>query len=186
MKINTKDMILAALFAALTAVGAVILKIPVGPVPITLQFLFTALAGVMLGSKLGALSQLIYVVMGLFGLPVFAGGSGGPSTVFSPSFGYIVGFIVGAYLIGKIAEGDRNPTFGRLFLASAAGLIVIYAMGTPYLYIILNKVNKVDITMYGALKAGVLMFIPGDLVKCMLTALLGVRVIPTLKRQILR
>lgn len=186
MKIKTRDMILVALFAALTAVGAVILKIPVGPVPITLQFLFTALAGVMLGSKLGALSQAIYVAMGLIGLPVFAGGVGGPSHVFSPTFGYLIGFIVGAYVIGKIAETENKPTFTRLFLASLIGLAVIYALGFPYLYIVLSKINKVDVTFYGVLKSGVLVFIPGDLVKCLLTAFLGVRIIPTLKREILR
>ena len=76
MKLNVKEMILAALFAALTAVGAFI-EIPLGPVSFTLQILFTALAGIMLGAKLGALSQIVYVVIGLLGLPIFSGRMGG-------------------------------------------------------------------------------------------------------------
>jgi len=80
MRTKTKNMILAALFAALTAAGALI-RIPLGPAPITLQFFFTALAGILLGPYLGALSQLMYVLLGLAGLPVFTAG-GGPSYIF--------------------------------------------------------------------------------------------------------
>ncbi len=91
MKIKTKDMILVALFTVLTAVGAFI-KIPIGPAPITLQYLFTALAGVLLGSFLGSLSQLLYIIIGLFGIPIFTSG-GGPSYIFNPTFGYLIGFV---------------------------------------------------------------------------------------------
>lgn len=185
MKIKTRDMILVALFAALTAVGALI-SIPIGEVPITLQILFTALSGVMLGAKLGALSQVIYIAIGLIGAPVFAGGKGGVSVIFGPTFGYLIGFVIGAYVIGKIAEGSNRPSFKRLLFASLMGLVVIYAIGFPYLYLILTKVNNFHVTFYGVLKTGVLVFIPGDLAKCILTAFLGVRIIPTLKKEILR
>ncbi|KYH35448.1 biotin transporter BioY [Clostridium tepidiprofundi DSM 19306] len=182
MKINTKDMVLVSLFAALTAVGAFI-QIPIGPAPITLQVLFTALAGVILGSRLGALSQMVYVFLGLVGLPIFAGGTGGISTVFTPSFGYLIGFIVGAYIIGKISETTKVVNFTRLFIASLTGMVVIYAIGVPYLYIILKDVSGVGISVAKALKIGMLIFIPGDIAKCILTAVLGVKIIPIIKRQ---
>lgn len=181
MKLNAKQMILAALFAALTAVGAII-KIPLGAVPITLQLLFTVLAGIMLGAKLGALSQLVYIIIGLLGVPVFAGGTGGPTTVVSPSFGYVIGFVLGAFVIGKIAEGQVNPSFIRLILASIAGVVVIYAVGVPYLYLIMNNVVGKAMTFSNALKFGLVVFIPGDLLKCVIAAVLGVKVIPAVKR----
>ncbi|MCM0650950.1 biotin transporter BioY [Clostridium swellfunianum] len=183
MKLDVKEMILAALFAALTAVGAFI-KIPIGPAPITLQMIFTILAGIMLGSKMGAISQLVYMIIGLLGLPVFAGGTGGVTSVLSPSFGYVIGFVFGAYVIGKIAEGETKPSFIRLFIASIAGTIVIYLIGVPYLYIVMNNVVGKAMTFANALKFGLLIFIPGDLAKCILGAALGIKVVPAVKKAI--
>lgn len=183
MRINTRSMILTALFAGLTAIGAVLIEIPIGPVPITLQVLFTTLAGVVLGARLGALSQIVYVFMGIVGLPVLSGGVGGPAYIFHPTFGYLIGFIIGAYVIGRIAEKQKNPKFLNLFLATLAGLFVIYAIGFPYLYIVLTKITNLDVNFYDVLKTSVLIFIPGDIIKCLLTALLGVKIIPTLKRE---
>src|SRR5690606_41849153 len=107
MKISTKEMVLTSLFTALTAVGA-FLSIPVGSVPITLQSLFVVLSGLLLGPKLGALSQLIYVLLGLSGVRIFAGFSGGPQTVFTPSFGFLIGFIFAAFIVGRIVHRDRK------------------------------------------------------------------------------
>lgn len=177
MKVNTKQIILVGLFAALTAVGAFI-QVPLGTVPITLQFLFTGLSGVMLGGRLGALSQLVYVIIGLFGVPVFAGGIGGIGAVVKPSFGYLLGFIIAAYIIGKITEGRRRVGFVRLFIASIAGIIVIYAVGVPYLYLIVKNIIGKDITFITALKTGCLIFIPGDLLKCIIIAWLSVKCRP--------
>ena len=132
---KTKDMILVALFAALTAVGAFI-RIPLGISTITLQFLFTALAGVLLGAKLGALSQAVDVLLGLVGVPIFASG-GGLQYVFNPTFGFLVGLIPTAYLIGKLAEKDRSPK--RVALACLAGLGVLYLIG----YTLLRQLPKI-------------------------------------------
>ena len=96
---KTKNMILCAMFVALIAVGAFI-KIPVPAVPFTLQYLFTMLAGLLLGAKLGFISVCIYIALGLAGLPVFASG-GGISYIFQPSFGYIIGFAVGTFVTGS-------------------------------------------------------------------------------------
>ena len=106
---KTRTMILCALFAALTAVGA-FFKIPFALAAISLQFLFTAMAGVLLGAGYGALSQAVYVLIGLVGVPIFALG-GGFSYIFQPTFGFLLGLIPCAYVIGKIAK--RPLTFWR-------------------------------------------------------------------------
>jgi biotin transport system substrate-specific component len=182
MKITIKQMTLVALFAALTAAGAFI-QIPLGTVPVTLQFMFTALSGIMLGAKLGALSQFIYVLIGLIGLPVFAGGTGGFEVVYKPSFGYLMGFIIGAYVIGKISESRQRPGFAVLFLAALAGIGVIYAVGVPYMYFIIKNVIGKDIGFAAVLKIGFIIFIPGVLIKCIIAAALGKRVLPVIKKE---
>ena len=109
---KTRNMILCALFAALSAAGAFI-RVPIPVVPFTLQTLFTLLAGMLLGPKLGATAVGVYIVLGLAGLPVFTQG-GGPSYVFQPTFGYIIGFAIGAYVTGKIAHAQPRPSLRRL------------------------------------------------------------------------
>ena len=99
--IKTRDLIYCALFAALTAIGA-FLHFQLFQATITLQFFFTAMAGLLLGAKLGALSQLLYVVLGLVGVPIFAAG-GGFGYIFNPTFGFLLGLIPTAWVIGKIA-----------------------------------------------------------------------------------
>jgi len=96
------DTVLIPLFTALTAVGAFI-KIPIPHVPFTMQTVMVMFAGLILGGRRGALSQLLYLVLGLMGLPIFAQG-GGPAYVLQPSFGFLLGFIPGAFVIGKILE----------------------------------------------------------------------------------
>ena len=95
---KTSSLVYCALFTALIAVGAFI-KIPIPVVPFTLQYLFTMLAGILLGSRLGSLSVLAYMILGLIGLPIFSEG-GGIGYVFKPSFGYIIGFCVETFVTG--------------------------------------------------------------------------------------
>ena len=127
MKNKTRMMILAALFAALTAVGAFI-RFPLGTMSVTLQFMFTAMAGVLLGAKWGAVSQTVYVVLGLVGLPVFTMG-GGIGYVMQPSFGFLLGLIPTAWVIGRLTEKENGHW--RIALACLAGLAVLYLIGLP-------------------------------------------------------
>ena len=183
MRNKTREMILVALFAALTAAGAFI-KIPVGPEPITLQFFFTALSGVLLGPYWGALSQLIYVVLGLIGVPVFTSG-GGLLYIFNPGFGYLIGFIFAPFVIGKISGGTKAPAFFRTFLGCMLGILVIYAFGVPYMYMILKYVSHADITFSKTLAAGFLVFLPGDTLKSILVAYLGKRIVPVIRKAVI-
>ena len=176
MRITTKEMILVSLFTALTAIGA-FLSIPLGNVPITLQSMFTILAGLLLGSKLGSLSQLVYVLLGLAGVRIFAGFSGGLQSVLKPSFGFLIGFIFAAYVVGKIAHGGKSIDFKRILLATLAGTFVIYLFGLPYMYIILNSIMGKAVSMSTAIKTGCLIFLPGDILKAILSSLVASKVI---------
>lgn len=176
MKIKTKDMILVALFAALTAVGGFI-SIPIGSVPITLQSFFTLLSGVILGPFLGALSQLVYVILGLVGVPILAGATGGISAVFSPSFGYLIGFIAAPIVMGKLTRGGGKPSLVKVMLVCILGTLVIYIIGLPYMYVILKYVSKVNITLFKACQIGFFVFIPGDIIKCIIASIVSVKVL---------
>ena len=158
---KTRSLILTALFAALTAVGA-FLKIPFPLSAITLQFFFTAMAGTLLGKKYGALSQAVYVLLGLVGVPIFALG-GGFSYVFQPTFGFLLGLIPSAWVIGSLAR--RPLTFWRSVTAMLAGLAVLYAIGVPYMALIANAYLGKELTFWQVLKNGMLIYLPGDMLK---------------------
>jgi biotin transport system substrate-specific component len=169
-ELQTRDIVLVGLFAALTAVGAFI-KIPLPYVPITLQVFFVLMAGLILGSKLGALSQIVYLTIGLIGIPIFAEG-GGPGYVFHPSFGYLVGFIAAAWVMGKIVPGDKIPTRLQVLYSSAAALAVIYLFGIPYLYLALNHFVGKELAFLTVFKIG-MSYLPGDAIKIAILTLTG-------------
>ncbi|MCR2043644.1 biotin transporter BioY [Anaerosalibacter massiliensis] len=177
MKISTRDMVLVSLFTALTAIGA-FLSIPIGNVPISLQSLFTILSGLILGAKLGSLSQLIYVILGLAGVKIFVGFSGGPQSIFSPSFGFLIGFIFASYVVGLITHNNGDFTFKKIFLATLVGTLVIYTFGVPYMYVILNKILLKKISFITALKTGCIIFLPGDILKCFISSYVATKIIP--------
>ena len=177
-KITTKDMILCALFTALIAVGTFI-KIPIPVVPFTLQFLFTMLAGLLLGSKLGAISVACYTLLGLIGLPIFAEG-GGFWYVLKPTFGYIIGFIVATYVTGKMVESKDKPKFSWILLSNFVGLIIVYAVGMIYYYIIGNYVISAPIGIGALFLYCFVLAVPGDICLCFLAAFLAKRIKPLL------
>lgn len=179
-KIATKDMIMCALFTALIAVGAFI-KVPVPVVPFTLQFLFTMLAGLIMGGRLGAVSVGLYAVLGLAGLPIFAEG-GGIWYVMKPSFGYIIGFALGSLVTGLMAEKLEKLTTGRLLTASFTGLAIVYACGMIYYYIICNFVIGTPIAFWPLFLYCFLLAVPGDICLCFIGALLAKRLRPAYQR----
>ena len=165
---TSRKLVYTALFAALTAAGA-FLRIPLGVSSITLQFLFTAMAGVLLGAGCGALSQAVYVALGLIGLPIFTTG-GGFTYVLQPTFGFLLGLIPTAAVIGALTRRNASPV--RVALACVAGLAVLYAVGVPYMALILNGYMGKGMSVSGLLWAGMLPFLPGDAIKIAVTALL--------------
>ena len=167
-----REVILCGLFIALITVGTFV-RIPVGTDVYTLQFLFTLLAGLMLGARLGALAIGTYVLMGLVGIPVFASG-GGPAYVLQPTFGYLVGFIVQGWLTGALVRRGV-PTFRRALAACVAGMVVLYALGIPYFYFISNYIIDAPIGFWVAVwYCGVLQILP-DFLLCVAAAYVGIR-----------
>lgn len=177
---KTQNLILCSLFVALIIVGAFI-KIPIPVVPFTLQFLFTMMAGLLLGGRLGALSVCIYIVLGLLGLPVFAEG-GGLSYLFKPSFGYIIGLAAASYVTGTIANRTANPGYKRLLIANFTGLGIVYLFGMVYYYLMSNFYLGTPIDLWPLFLYCFILAVPGDIVLCLLGADLGKRLIPVIRK----
>lgn len=173
-----RSMTLAALFTALTAIGAFI-PIPLGFTSITLQTLFSCLAGILLGPKWGAASQAVYVVLGLAGLPVFTQG-GGLGYLVKPSMGFLFGLILLSWLAGLLTRRDCSPL--RVVLACIAGELAMYAVALPYMYAVLNLYMGMERSVQEVIWGGMAVFLPGDAVKVAITALVSGPLLRRVKR----
>ena len=182
MLVNTTilGLILISMFAALTAIGAFI-KIPIPPVPVSLQFLFCAYSGMLLGSKKGMISQLLYVGIGLIGIPVFTKG-GGPGYIFQPTFGYLLGFILCSFIIGSLTEKYKDQKIVFRFLSVLAGLAAVYAVGVPYLYFMWNHLNETKIAWQTAILWGFTPFIIPDIVWSFVVAFTSYKILPIVNK----
>lgn len=162
-----RDLALIAIFAAFIAACSLLPAIPVGPVavPITLQTLAVYTVALILGGTRAGLSVALYLVAGLLGLPVFAGGSGGFGVVASPSFGYLIGFVAGAFVAGFLAYRflgrSRSTAVTALGLAvsALAGFAVIQVFG------IAGMMVNAHLDL-GTATAAAMIYVPGDLIKC--------------------
>ena len=161
MRDQTKRLVQAALMAALTAAGAFV-RFPLGAMSFTLQDMFTVLAGVLLGWKWGAVSQIAYVALGLMGLPIFTQG-GGLGYVLQPSFGFLLGLIPAAALTGVLAGERGEPR--RVVSACIAGLTVLYLIGVPYMGAVLNLHMGRGLSLWAIVKTGMFIYLPGDALK---------------------
>lgn len=159
--IVARDIGLVLSFSIITAVCAK-LKVEIGVVPITMQTFAVLLSGALLGSRRGALSQITYLLMGLAGVPWFARG-GGMVYLLSPTLGYIVGFVLAAFLVGWLCERGFDRQVKTAILAMLIGNILIYLPGLLWLakFVGFKKV----------LAVGFYPFIPGDLLKILLAGL---------------
>ena len=167
-KMSIKGIVYAALFGALTAAGAFIV-IPMPLVPITAQTFFLNVAAILLGGPLGAASQFIYVMLGVVGIPVFSGGKAGIGILFGPSGGYLLGFIIAAFVIGKIAGAKKGAGIFWHIFAMLVGMGIIYCLGVMQLALVARM------SFQKALVIGALPFIPGDIIKILLAAIITSR-----------
>jgi len=156
-----KDIVLVLSLAILTGISAK-LKIEVGAVPITMQTFTVLLSGALLGKIRGAASQLTYLLMGLSGLPWFARG-GGIAYLLSPTFGYIIGFVLAAFLVGWLCERGFDREVKTAILAMFIGNLLLYIPGLLWLVKFVGFKKVLAIGLYP--------FIPGDLLKILLTGL---------------
>ncbi len=145
-----------AFFILATMLGSYV-RIPIAgsPVPITLQTFFVLLAGAVLGKRLGAVSQLGYIMLGAAGVPLLLG----------PTGGYIAGFVAAAYVVGYCTRSP-NPTMARLIASFTLGSVIIYIFGALWL------VYSYTMSASNAISAGILPFIPGDIAKILLAAVI--------------
>ncbi len=170
---RTRRITFAALFAALMCVSAQ-LRVPLGPVPLTLQSFTACTAGYVLGPAGGVLAMVIYAVVGLAGLPVFASG-GGIGYVLSPTFGYIPGFVACAAVTGHLAPLNRRGSTAAAWLVMAAGVLTIYIPGVLWLMVILRIIADAPVPAGDLLGIGLLIPLPGDLLASIPAAALSVR-----------
>ena len=159
------DVVTVMSAAALTAASAqIVVPVPGSPVPMTGQTLAVLLTAAALGPARGALGQLLYLMAALVGLPVLAQGAGGASAVFGATAGYLLGFVVAAAVVGRLAQGGWSRTPVRVFASYAVGSVVIYAFGATVLALVTGH------DMAWAVQKGVLPFVTGDALKALLAA----------------
>lgn len=166
---NTKMMALTSLFTALISIGAFI-KIPLGDVPISLQLTFVLISGFLLGKKFGPLSVIIYILLGLSGIPIFTGG-GGINYIFRPSFGYLIGMIFSSYFVGFFAQSKILKSPIKTTVIAFIGVLICYVYGFTYMFLIYKFYLGKTIVLWNLLYSGVLIFIPKDAFLCFLTSL---------------
>jgi biotin transport system substrate-specific component len=156
---RTRELVTAALMAALTAAGALI-AIPITPVPVTLQVLFVLMAGLVLRPGAAVASMAVYISLGVAGLPVFSGGKAGLQTLLGPTGGYLMGFMAAALFVSLTAgPGSGRSGLGWRALAVAAGIAAIYAVGVMWL------ATQTGMSVTKAFAVGALPFIPIDALK---------------------
>lgn len=167
LKINVKQLALVGLMTAVICILAPFsLNIPISPVDISLGTLAIYFAVSVLGAKLGTLSVIIYILLGLAGLPVFTGFMGGPAKLFGPSGGYIIGYIFMTPICGlslKIGKDKFLPRLAFMLL----GTLVLYLFGSAWM------ACQLSLTFPRALMAGVVPYIPGDFIKILIAMIVG-------------
>ncbi len=172
-KITTKELVLTALSIALITVGAFI-KVTIFAIPLTFQLMFVMLVALTFGYKIGVISTSLYAIMGLAGLPVFAKG-GGIGYIATPSFGYILGFILAAFFIGFFAGPNKiknNYPIMKTAIITIIGLILVYIVGVFYWYLLDSFILKTS--KYSFLKIveiGAISFMPKDIFLCFVVSL---------------
>ncbi len=153
--------VLGALFVA--ALAQIEIPLPFTPVPITGQTFGVLLVGAALGSKRGAASLASYLAMGMLGLPFFAGGAHGSSILLGATGGYLIGFIVTAYVTGLLAERGLERNVRTSLIPFLVGTVIIYACGVTWLTVVLGSFSK-------AVAAGLLLFLVGDAIKLVMAS----------------
>lgn len=165
MTLSTRDITYCSIMAALTFLSG-FLTIPLGPIPLTLQTLFVLLTGLILSKKNALLSQGIHLLLALL--------IGGFQSLLTPSFGFVFGFAAGAYVTALILE-KYGFTLKVASLAVLVGSLVIYAVGLPYMALILNSYLGGNFSLIQILQLGLVIFIPGDIIKAILAVVVGLR-----------
>ncbi|MBD8070476.1 biotin transporter BioY [Bacillus sp. PS06] len=182
---QTLDLTLAGMFVALMAIGANITSwapfLQIAGVPLSMQPFFAILAGLLLGSRLGALSMTVYMFIGLAGAPVFAEFSAGPRVLLGSTGGFVLSYIPAAFVVGKMMEFNVKPNLRHFVTASFVGIIIIYLVGTNYMYLSLNLWLQIDMS-YGATWLVMLWFGVKDMIFTLFGAFIAPRIYRATRR----
>ncbi len=168
MSKNIKQSVLIGFFTAFICIGAYI-RIPMIPVPITMQSFFVMLAAMILGPKCGVLTVFLYILLGICGLPLFSGG-GGIQYIIQPTFGFIIGFLITSFCAGLLCK-KNNMSIIKIFLCLIISIIPLYLTGGIYFYFVTKNILAADVKLFTVIYSCCLIFIPGDILKCALCAI---------------
>ncbi len=177
---HTRNLMGAALFAALMIVSSYV-TIPIGPVPITLQTFMAMLAGFLLGPAWGPVSVFVWLLLGCLGLPVFNQGQSGIVMLAGPTGGFLISFLLVAFLAGKISYGKSGDSLLKNFVYLALTMVVCYAVGALGFKLSFAYFLHKPMTWDKTLALAVLPFLPLDILKSFLVAFLGIRIRRALK-----
>ena len=184
MKITTRELTLTALFAALIVVGAFLkvdIPLPLYTMHFTLQWFFVLLAGFILGKKLGTLSVVTYIIIGLAGVPVFAAG-GGVSYVLRPGFGFLLGFVFAAFFIGLFTDIIKPVKLWQYIIPATIGLVAYYGVGAVYFYLIKNLYVGEAVSFAVVVVQYCLITVLPDFILCVVAAGFAKQLIPVLNK----
>lgn len=178
MRLSVKEMVIVSMFAALACAGGLILRFGgTAVVPFSILPFIALLSGMLLGGRLAAMSMIIYLALGLAGVPVFGAlPYGGLAYLVKPTAGFLFGFVGGALITGMIVKHYKVSGFFGYLLASLAGIAAIYAIGLPYLYGVMNFYVGKAVNVEGVLKMAFVPYIGLDLIKACVAAAIAVPV----------
>ncbi len=179
---KTKDITITSMLIAVLVVCSQ-LSVPIGPVPVTLQTLAVLLIGFLLSPKNALFATVVYTVMGLAGLPVFSAFSGGLHSILMPSFGFVIAFIPASFAQAKYLSKVNALETKHLVISGLINFIITYAIGIPYMAFILNIYMNAQMGLVAILMAGMIPFIPGDLIKLFTGVVMAKRLLPVIQKR---
>lgn len=183
---KTKELTVCALFSALIVVGAFLqieIPLPLYTMHFTLQWFFVLMAGFLLGAKLGTMSVVVYLCLGLVGLPVFAAG-GGPAYVLRPGFGFLLGFLLAVFLIGFLSEKWNATGFWKGLLVAVIGELAYYGVGAVYFYLMKNLYAGEAVSWSVVVVNYCLITVLPDFILCVLAVILSLKLRPLMQKNL--
>jgi len=174
--VNLKHFIQIAMFAALTGLGSFV-RIPFPLVPVTMQTFFVYLSGDLLGRERGALSQILFLAVGLAGIPVFSMG-GGIGYVLKPSFGYLLAFPAASWIAGALLVKLKGKY--RYYISNVCAAGMVFTAGAFYLYLSSRLFLHIDLSIKTALWTGIVILLPGEIIKILFASEVSHRILRSL------
>jgi len=173
---KTRKLAMTSIMAALMCIAGMLVHwVSPALVPFSVLPVLVFMSGIILGAEYAAMAMLVYLVLGLFGLPVFSSAPfGGLGYILKPTFGFILGYVAAAYVIGRVYREGSLP---RAIIGVLAGLVTVYLFGLSYLYVILHWVLHRPISVAYVITIGFVPFILGDLLKAAIAVWVGQEVV---------